>query len=140
MARRTAAAKLGFLAIVGMVALGAPAFAGPDHGPDPGEREYDLASDLHGEAKYAEAAAGWSASYQAGYRKETSAYNAACAFARGGRKDEAFRWLERAYAEGFDLEEYLHDDDDLHSLRGDPRFEALAKKVAGGRTQQMLQR
>ena len=99
-----------------------------------GDDDYDRARELHNEERYEEAAARFIASYEAGHREETSAYNAACALARAGKKDEAFKWLGKAYDAGLDLERYLDDDRDLRSLRGDPRFAALQSKVLGGRT------
>ncbi len=99
-----------------------------------GDDDYDRATELHRDRRYAEAAARFIASYEAGYREETSAYNAACALARAGKIDEAFKWLDKAYAAGFDLEDYLDDDRDLRSLRGDSRFAALQSKVLHGRT------
>jgi tetratricopeptide (TPR) repeat protein len=98
-----------------------------------GESEFERANERHHARHWDEAAAGFIASYQAGYREQTSAYNAACALARAGRTDEAFQWLDKAYATGFDLAEYIDDDSDLASLRGDPRFAALEKRVLGGR-------
>src|SRR5262249_13164007 len=86
-----------------------------------GEREFDRAREAHSDRRYEEAAAGFIAAFQAGYREETSAYNAACALARAGHRDLAFQWLEKAYEVGFDLEDYLDEDRDLRSLRSDPR-------------------
>jgi Flp pilus assembly protein TadD len=99
-----------------------------------GGDNYDRARELHDDERYEEAAARFIASYEAGHREEASAYNAACALARAGKKDEAFKWLGKAYDAGFDLESYLDDDRDLRSLRADPRFAALQSKVLGGRT------
>jgi tetratricopeptide (TPR) repeat protein len=91
-----------------------------------GEHAFERAAELHGDERWDEAAAAFIAAYEAGYRQPVSAYNAACGLARAGRKDEAFRWLERAREAGFDLEPYLRRDDDLRSLRGDPRLAALS--------------
>jgi beta-lactamase regulating signal transducer with metallopeptidase domain/tetratricopeptide (TPR) repeat protein len=64
-----------------------------------------------------------------GYRTPTSMYNTACAYARAGQKDAAFEWLQKARAAGFDLKNYLNDDDDLSGLRSDPRFTELRRQV-----------
>lgn len=56
------------------------------------------------------------------YRVGTSSYNIACGFALEGNRDAAFQWLERARAAGFDLHDQAHHDEDLRSLRGDPRW------------------
>ncbi|HEY0156637.1 MAG TPA: M56 family metallopeptidase [Thermoanaerobaculia bacterium] len=63
------------------------------------------------------------------YRPGTSAYNIACAYALQGNKDAAFEWLGRAEAAGFKLREHIHDDEDLDSLRRDPRWRALEARV-----------
>ncbi len=68
---------------------------------------------------------------QLGHRVATSSYNAACAYALQGNKDAAFEWLKRAKNAGFALDDYLDDDDDLDSLRRDPRFKALVAAVEG---------
>jgi len=52
-------------------------------------------------------------------------YNAACANALLGRREEAFAWLGRAIAAGFANRSLLRTDPDLASLRDDPRFAAL---------------
>jgi tetratricopeptide (TPR) repeat protein len=56
---------------------------------------------------------------------ENNAYNLACAYARLGDKDRAFAWLERALAMRFLNLELAMTDDDLASLRADPRFQRL---------------
>lgn len=66
---------------------------------------------------------------QLGHRVGTSSYNIGCAYALQGNKDQAFEWLKRAKNAGFDLDDYLDDDDDLHSLRRDARFKALQASV-----------
>jgi beta-lactamase regulating signal transducer with metallopeptidase domain/tetratricopeptide (TPR) repeat protein len=65
---------------------------------------------------------------QLGYRTATSSYNLACSYALQGNRDQAFTWLRRAKDAGFELEDYLDDDDDLASLHGDPRFKALQEE------------
>ena len=49
-------------------------------------------------------------------------YNLACAYARAGRPDEAFDHLGQAIELQGIFAEYAHADDDLASLRDDPRF------------------
>ena len=98
-----------------------------------GQDAYGRAAEQLGDERFDEAAAGFVAAYNEGFREGTSAYNAACSFARGQRKDQAFQWLEKAYQAGFELEGYLDDDSDLRSLRSDPRFANLRQRVMGGR-------
>jgi thiol-disulfide isomerase/thioredoxin len=58
-------------------------------------------------------------------------YNTACAYARGGDRGEAFRWLDRFIENGGDDAERLESDSDFDSLRADPRFqEAVARARA----------
>jgi len=52
-------------------------------------------------------------------------YNVACLFALEGEADRAIDLLEQAFAAGFGQREWVRQDPDLASLRGDPRFEAL---------------
>lgn len=54
-------------------------------------------------------------------------FNAGCYAARLGRTDEAFAHLRRAFELDERIREYIDKDEDLDSLREDPRFEALTK-------------
>jgi len=56
-------------------------------------------------------------------------YNSACVYALGGRGEEAIKLLDKAIDNGFGHREWLENDTDLDSLRADPRFEALLKKL-----------
>jgi tetratricopeptide (TPR) repeat protein len=138
MAGRIVSAKAWAFSVLVLSTLiaGPPAFAGDEAG----EREFELASQLHRDGQYAEAAAGWIAAHDAGYREQTAAYNAACALALAGKTDEAFKWLDHAFENGFDLGNYLEDDDDLASLRGDRRFAALREKANRPESERVLSR
>jgi TolB-like protein/DNA-binding winged helix-turn-helix (wHTH) protein/tetratricopeptide (TPR) repeat protein len=46
-----------------------------------------------------------------------------------GERDEAFAWLERAYQEQSNLLKYLKVDPVFDSVRGDPRFQDLVRRV-----------
>ena len=50
-------------------------------------------------------------------------------YARLGQKDEAFRWLDKAYDDHVPWLVRIHQHSDLDSLRGDPRYEALIKRI-----------
>jgi serine/threonine protein kinase/uncharacterized protein (DUF2267 family) len=52
-------------------------------------------------------------------------YDYACGANQAGRRDEAFDHLRRAIDHGYWDAEQMRIDDDLKSMRGDPRFEAL---------------
>ncbi len=74
--------------------------------------------------------------------KFNNRYNLACAYARLGKKDEAFAELDRSLALGKEVmnaegyaQAYEHckeNDPDMSTLREDPRFEELMKKHAPG--------
>ena len=57
-------------------------------------------------------------------------YNLACAQARAGQKEAALDRLGQAIAAGFGPRETVAGDDDLASLRTDPRFAALLAQIA----------
>lgn len=56
-------------------------------------------------------------------------YNVACVYALGDMKNEALECLEKAVQNGFGHGGWIDHDSDLDSLRGDPRFEALKKRL-----------
>jgi tetratricopeptide (TPR) repeat protein len=64
-----------------------------------------------------------------GYRKPATLYNLACAEARQGNVDRAFEWLGKALDAGFDGKGMLRSDNDLESLRSDPRFRELVRRT-----------
>ena len=56
-------------------------------------------------------------------------YNAACAYARMGKTDEAFRSLTRLVDGGMDMPEALKGDPDFEALQEDPRMKALVERA-----------
>jgi tetratricopeptide (TPR) repeat protein len=54
-------------------------------------------------------------------------FNAACFEARAGRTDEAIEHLQRAVAADERVKENIRTDEDLDSIREDPRFDVLTK-------------
>jgi tetratricopeptide (TPR) repeat protein len=54
-------------------------------------------------------------------------FNAACFLARAGRPDEAFEHLGKAVELNERIKELMAGDEDLDSIREDPRFAAIAK-------------
>jgi hypothetical protein len=56
-------------------------------------------------------------------------YNVACVYALSGQPEEAFACLDKAITNGFGHREWLENDSDLVSLRADPRFDALLKRL-----------
>ncbi len=54
-------------------------------------------------------------------------FNAGCFAARAGHADEAIEYLQRAIAINERIKELVRTDEDLDSIREDPRFDALTK-------------
>ncbi|HEX5745958.1 MAG TPA: DUF6624 domain-containing protein [Archangium sp.] len=75
--------------------------------------------------------------WEQGVRTEYTSYNAACAAALAGQKDEAFTWLERAVDAGFAEPGPLKQDEDLASLREEPAFARIAEKAAANEAKLM---
>ncbi|MCH7870549.1 MAG: tetratricopeptide repeat protein [Planctomycetes bacterium] len=62
-------------------------------------------------------------------------YNLACMHTLTGNRPEALSWLEKAVEAGFHAPNKIAEDDDLKSLRDDPRYQAALKTAqerAGG--------
>lgn len=59
-------------------------------------------------------------------------YNLACAYARSGQKEPALDHLGQAIAAGFGPRATIEGDEDLVSLKEEPRFATLLQKVAPG--------
>jgi Zn-dependent protease len=60
----------------------------------------------------------------------TTAYNAGCAFARASDSTQALVWLERAIASGFSNKNLLATDPDLESIRSQPGFDDILKRIS----------
>jgi non-specific serine/threonine protein kinase len=58
-----------------------------------------------------------------------SPFSFALAYAKLGENDQAFAWLEKAYAERSPWLAYLAADPDFDSLRSDPRFAQFVKRI-----------
>ncbi|HEX5130957.1 MAG TPA: M56 family metallopeptidase [Candidatus Krumholzibacteria bacterium] len=63
-----------------------------------------------------------------GYQKPTTMYNLACTSAQTGDLDAAFKWLESAENEGFEMWSRARHDEDLDPLHGDPRYSEARKR------------
>jgi beta-lactamase regulating signal transducer with metallopeptidase domain/tetratricopeptide (TPR) repeat protein len=100
-----------------------------------GSAAFARGRELHEDGRYLEAAEAYRKAVDLGYREDTAAYNAACAYARAGRKDDAFTWLKKSMELGFDVASYLRKDDDLDSLRSDPRFSELKKAARAAKAE-----
>ncbi len=56
-------------------------------------------------------------------------YNTACAYARMGNADEAFKRLARIVDDGMDMPEALEGDPDFKTLQDDPRMKGLVERA-----------
>lgn len=97
--------------------------------PSVGRAWFDLGWALHFSHRHDEAADAFAKAVDLGYRTATSSYNVACARAMQGETDAALDWLQRAVDAGFTSAGHMADDDDLESLHGDPRFQAIVGKL-----------
>lgn len=60
---------------------------------------------------------------------ESTLFNGACLFAKNGNKEKAISLLEIAINKGHGNREWIEQDRDYDSLRNEPRFKALIKKL-----------
>lgn len=95
--------------------------------PNNGRGWFNLGYALHYSREHAGAIQAFEQAIQFGYRKPTSLYNIACANAMMGNRDAAFAWLEKSLDAGFNVEDYINGDEDLDSLRSDPRFKRFSR-------------
>ena len=87
-----------------------------------GRAWFNLGYSLHKNGQFREAINAYQQAVSKGYRVPISTYNIACSYARLGDTENAFAWLDRAVKSGMDSD-VIDGDDDLDSLRSDPRFE-----------------
>jgi tetratricopeptide (TPR) repeat protein len=87
---------------------------------------YERAKELYDQERYLAAGAAYEMAAKEGQRREIALYNAACSYALAGKKDAALRTLEASLAAGFDQHWLVFSDEDLNSLRGEPRFASRA--------------
>ena len=95
--------------------------------PGNGRGWFNLGYALHYSSEHARAIQAFERAIQLGHRKPTSLYNIACGHAMMGNRDAAFEYLEKSVDAGFDIESYINGDDDLDSLRSDPRFKRFSR-------------
>ena len=97
--------------------------------PRSGSDWYGRGMDLHRDENYEQAIEAFQKAIEDGYREDAASYNIACGYALLGNNDAAFEWLKKAMEAGFDVASYMGRDDDLDSLKSDPRW-AQTKKDA----------
>ncbi len=81
-----------------------------------------LAECLHSSKQYEPAIEAGKKAIETGFNQTGQIYNIACGYALLGKKDDAIAWLKKALDAGFPEQETLENDEDMESLRADPRF------------------
>ncbi|HXV75861.1 MAG TPA: M56 family metallopeptidase [Candidatus Polarisedimenticolaceae bacterium] len=99
--------------------------------PGDGERRFREALALHRQERWDEAAAGFIAAADEGYREAVSLYNAACGYARLGQAERAVELIERAVDAGFDDPELIASDRDLDPIRREATFRRMIDELPG---------
>ena len=64
-----------------------------------------------------------------GRQSTGESFKIALVYASMSERDSAFEWLEKAFAEHDTFLPWLNSDPDFEPLRGDPRFEALIRRI-----------
>lgn len=98
--------------------------------PGDGRGWFRLGFSRHALGHYREAIAAFARAEPLYSLPQAVAYRIARAHARLAETDQAFTWLERAVARGFNQVDQLRADPDLESLRADPRFAAILVAAA----------
>jgi tetratricopeptide (TPR) repeat protein len=80
---------------------------------------------LHSSKQYDQAIEAAKKAIETGFNPSGQMYNIACGYALLGKKDDAIDWLKKALDAGFPEQETLETDNDVDSLRTDPRFVQL---------------
>ena len=115
-----------------------------DEEPDNATAWFNLGYSLHAGGRLDEAIEAHRKAASFDRYRGIALYNLGCAYALADQSDEALKALAASQAAGFAVRRNAEHDSDLHSLRGDPRFETLmASSEAAGfkaRVQQALGR
>jgi len=84
---------------------------------------------LHNLGRWREAIPEFQRAAELGFDKGVCLYNVACGNALLGEKDQSFAWLKRAVQAGFRNRDLMASDEDLKSLRDDPRFQQVLDSI-----------
>jgi Flp pilus assembly protein TadD len=94
-----------------------------------GEKWYADAYELHRSDRYDDAIAAFMKAIEHGYRVGTSMYNIGCGYAMKGDAENAVRWIDDAFDNGFTKITTVEKDSDLDPIRSDPRFRGLLRDL-----------
>jgi Tfp pilus assembly protein PilF len=85
---------------------------------------------LYNDGRYRESVAAFERAIQlGGMSAATGSWNVARAYAQAGREKQAYRWLTRAFEEGYRSREPVRDDPAFLRYRDGPRFRALSDSI-----------
>lgn len=101
-----------------------------EKGGDDAPMHLELGNVLLGNGRFVEAVAEYDLALARGGPAGVLNYNAACALAKAGHREEALERLERAITAGFGTRSQYTADEDLASLHGDPRWAGLLSRLA----------
>jgi Flp pilus assembly protein TadD len=100
--------------------------------PDHALAWYYLGYSLHSAGKLDEAlVAHQKAAEMPGTARAQAMYNAACAYALKGDKEQALSWLSQAVNQGYRNANQMERDEDLKSLRDDPAYQEILAALRG---------
>lgn len=88
-----------------------------------------LGGALHGQKRYREAIEAHLEAAKGVAQRAKALYNLSCEYALTGDREKAFKAVEDAIAAGFRTKGAFLGDEDLASIRSDPRFVALVAKL-----------
>lgn len=89
----------------------------------------ELGRTLHELKRYSEAANAFTEAAKGAPQRATALYNLACAYALTGEREKAIDAAAKSFEAGFRTKYFYENDEDLASVREDPRFKALLAKL-----------
>jgi len=98
-------------------------------GDENGDTSWSLGYALFGAGRYEEAQQAFIRALKNGHDAGDAIYNLACCNAVQGNTKAALGYLEASIDAGFTDGDHMRGDDDLASLRSDPRFETIVNKA-----------
>lgn len=108
----------------------APADPAPEYSSTiSGSEWYARAQRFYERERYGAAARAYERAARGGYQIAKSLYNAACSHALDDQPDQALAQLEKSVEAGWTEIDLIRSDDDLDSIRDDPRFDRILDRA-----------